>query len=114
MHWWGVPHDEYKKQLVCPRKHAFTANLLHCNLLLFQWKAIMDIGKQRYTTILVFGQEFNAESSEKQLAKIAVYVVCVSGRLKDKFVVCQFNRKAFGYRYKKTWKLKPDGYCNTP
>lgn len=45
LHCWGVVHDEYKQQLVCPTEHAFTVNLLHYKL--FQWKAIMDIGKQR-------------------------------------------------------------------
>lgn len=54
-----------------------------------------------YVAALVFGQEeLNAESSEKKMAKVALYVVCKNGRHQDKFVVCQFNRSSFGYRYK--------------
>jgi len=53
----------------------------------------------------VFGQEVNAESSGKSGQKLLCNVVCVKGRQKDKFVVCQFNRSSFGYKYKNYWKL---------
>lgn len=37
---------------------------------------------------------------KKKIAKRAVCIVCINGRHKNKFVVCQFNRSSFGYKCK--------------